>query len=56
LRSQRPRPVNYVSGGAESRSERQQKHSEKRVTISVRVEFRLASRGLEREGARKLLG
>lgn len=54
MRSQRPRPVITFLQVRNPEARDSMRHSEKRVNILVRVGFRLAGRGLEREGAKKL--
>lgn len=46
----------YISGCAESRGERLHDTLREGANSSMRVEFRLQDRKLEREGAKKLLG
>lgn len=54
--SQRPRPVITFLQVRNPEARDSMRPSEKRVNILMRVGFRLAGRGLEREGAKKLLG
>lgn len=56
LKSQRPRPVITFLDVQNPEARDSMMHSEKRINSSVRVELRLPSRGMEREGAQKLLG
>lgn len=46
----------YISGSAESRGKRLHDILREGANSSMRVEFRLQDRKLEREGAKKLLG